>query len=119
MNSKAAIDSAIAIHSLWKRHLLDAIENGTSEFNVEGVKKDTECQFGRWLNSISNEERNTKEFIEVCSLHIEFHKVAAEILELAITGYKKEALNILSHGGNYGKISEKLIAALNDWKSKL
>jgi hypothetical protein len=119
MISKEAIDSALTAHSQWKKRLQEAIEKGMSEFKVDVVNKDNACQFGQWLYSLPEKEKSSPDFIKVKDLHAEFHKTAAEILGLAINGKEEEALKKMEFGGGYGKITGKLILALNDWKEKL
>lgn len=119
MISKEAIDTALYAHSLWKKRLQEAIENGRSEFLVETVKKDNACQFGQWLYGLTEAEKGKEDFKNIQTLHAEFHKTAAEILALAVSGRKEEALKKIEFGGGYGKITGKLVLALNDWKSKL
>lgn len=119
MVSKEEIDAALAAHSLWKKRLLDAITTGQSEFQVEIVKKDNACQFGKWLYSLPDEVKNETDFTKIKDLHAEFHKTAATILEFAVTGQKETALKKMETGGGYGSITGKLVLALNDWKIKL
>ena len=119
MVTKETLDNALSAHALWKKRLQEAIENGKSDFQVSVVQKDTECQFGKWLYSVSEQEKTSDDFVKVKNLHAEFHKTAAEILQLAINGDKVEALKNIEMGGAYGRITGKLIIALNAWKSKI
>jgi hypothetical protein len=117
MISTENIDAALAAHSAWKKRLLESIEMGKSEFKVDVVRKDNACQFGQWLYSIPQEERNNRELSNIINLHAEFHKTASAILELALNGKKEEALKRLEHGGDYGRITGKLVLALNNLKN--
>jgi hypothetical protein len=117
--TKEAIDSALTAHAAWKKRLQDAIDKGTSEFKVEVVEKDNVCQFGQWLYSLQEDDTFTQDYAKAKDLHAEFHKTAASVLEKAINGSKEEALKIMEFGGGYGKITGKLVIALNEWKSKL
>jgi hypothetical protein len=117
--TKEAIDSALTSHSLWKLRLHGTIETGNSVFNVDLVKDDNACQLGKWLNGLSKEEAGKPDFIKIKELHTEFHKAAAEILELALNGNKEEALKKIEHDEGYGKITKELVRALNEWKKKL
>jgi len=119
MLKKEAIEAALTAHSAWKARLLDAINNGESEFKPDVVKKDNACLFGQWLYKLSPEEAQGEDFVKVKALHAEFHEVASEILKLAVSGKKEEAIKKLEPGGGYGNISGKLVLALNNWKGKL
>jgi methyl-accepting chemotaxis protein len=117
--TKEAIDSALISHSLWKLRLQGTIETGSSVFNIDIVKDDHACQLGQWLNGLSTEEACGSDCIKIKELHAEFHKVAAEILELALNGNKEEALKKIEHEEGYVKITKELVRALNEWKKKL
>lgn len=119
MVTKEAIDSALSAHSQWKIRLHDAATSGTSEFKVEIVKKDNECQFGKWLYSFSQEEMKSEDYQKIKTLHSEFHMIAGDILNLATSGKKNEAMKLLEFGGSYGVTTGKLVLALNNWKNKL
>jgi hypothetical protein len=119
MVTKEDLDNALSTHALWKKRLQEAIENGKSEFQVSVVQKDNACQFGQWLYNFSEQEKQSDDYIKVKDLHAEFHKTAADILQLAINGDKFEALKRIESGGGYSRITGKLIIALNSWKSKV
>ena len=119
MISTEAIDAALTAHTQWKKRLHDALKTGQSEFQVAVVKRDNACQFGQWLYGLSQEERNSDECKKVIELHAEFHKTAAEILDLALRGKKEEALTLLQFGGAYGIVSGRLVLALQAWKGKV
>lgn len=44
--NKVEITNAIAAHGKWKQRLIDAIENGNSEFTAQRLKVDNLCDFG-------------------------------------------------------------------------
>jgi methyl-accepting chemotaxis protein len=119
MITKEAIDSALNSHSLWKERLQEAITKGQSEFQVTVVKRDNACQFGKWLYGIPEEEKSSQEYKNIRSLHAEFHRIAGEILELALNGDTEEALNKLESGGSYQRISGRLVLVLNKWRDGL
>ncbi len=119
MIPKEAIDAALAAHTQWKKRLQDAVASGRSDFKVNDVRKDNVCEFGRWLYGLSESERQINACKEVMGLHAEFHKTAAEILELALQGKKEDAQKQLEYGGTYSHISGKLVLALNAWKNSL
>jgi methyl-accepting chemotaxis protein len=119
MVTKEAIDAALAAHAQWKKRLQDAISTGQSEFKAEVVKKDNACQFGQWLYSLPSQDTKSEDFNNVKALHADFHTVAGEILALALSGKKQEALKMLESSGTYGSATGKLVLALQAWKNKI
>jgi len=119
MVTREAIDAALSAHAQWKKRLQDAIATGKSEFKADAVKKDDGCQFGQWLYGLTGEDTKSDMYTKVKSLHADFHKTAGDILELALTGKKEEALKKLEAGGPYGSATGKLVLALQAWKDKL
>ncbi len=119
MVNKEAIEAALAAHAQWKKRLQDAIEAGQSTFRVEDVRKDNVCQFGQWLHGLPEADRQSAAFMKVRELHGTFHKIAGEILHLALSGKKAEALRALEFGGPYGKATGELVLALQTWKKQI
>lgn len=119
MASREAIDAGLTAHDLWKKRLHDAIEHGTSEFTAEAVRTDNACEFGTWLYSLPQAERESEPCKNILALHARFHRTAAEILELALRGNREEALAKVAYGGVYSFISGKLVLELNKWKETL
>jgi hypothetical protein len=118
MISSQLIDEALLAHAKWKKRLQDAIAIGSSEFQVETVRRDDACPFGQWLHSVQAHEQ-TEEYRKILQLHAEFHRTAAEILRSAVQGQRPKAEAMLGAGGEYSRISGTLVLALNTWKSKL
>ena len=119
MVTKEAIDAALSAHSQWKKRLQDAIATGQSEFKADSVKRDNTCQFGQWLHGLPIADTKSDDYNLIKTLHADFHKIAGEILELALSGKKNEALKNLETGGPYGRATGKLVLALQAWKEKL
>jgi len=119
MDQKEAIIAALGAHAQWKNRLMEAVNKGESEWTVEKVKKDNECSFGQWLYNLPYEMKTGDDYEKVKELHAEFHKTAGEILQMALSGKKEEAMKKLEYGGGYGSISGKLVFALNNWKEKV
>lgn len=111
------ITAAIGAHSLWKGRLLRAIDTGASEFDPANVDPDDRCEFGQWLHrTIDAAQKTGNDYKDVKALHATFHKEAARILRLAVTGKKDEARTLLQ--GDYAKLSMQLVQKLSDWKRK-
>ncbi|MEI7741995.1 MAG: CZB domain-containing protein [bacterium] len=114
------IDPAIGAHGMWKAHLRDAIENGTSEFQPNVVATDNNCAFGKWLHGdISPELKNSKTYPTIVQYHATFHKEAAKILQLALIGEKDEAEKKMSALSEFAAISSSLTSTMVEWKKSL
>jgi len=113
------IDKAVMAHKEWKDKLENAINAGRSDLNPLVVKTDNACEFGKWLYSLSAADKANVTFNTIKELHAEFHKIAGDILQLAVNGQKEDAIKKLSFGGTYGIASSKLTTALYEWKKKL
>jgi hypothetical protein len=55
-------------------------------------------------------------FEEVVKLHTEFHQAAAEVLELALSGRKKDGEAAIGLGSRFSLVSSKLTMAMSAWK---
>lgn len=119
MITTETIDNALAAHVNWKKRLQEALITGKSDYKVHIVEKDDLCPFGKWLYSLSDQEKNSDDYAKILKLHAEFHTAAAEILELALKGKKEEAQKNLEFGGKFGQISGRLVIALQTWRNKL
>lgn len=119
MVTKDAIDTALTAHAQWKKRLQDAVETGQSSFQAEDVRKDNACQFGQWLYALSDADKKSAMVTKVRELHASFHKAAGDILHLALSGKKAEALKALEFGGPYGKATGELVLALQAWKQQI
>ncbi len=115
------IDKAIVAHSSWKARLQEAIKTGKSDATPAVVKTNNQCAFGKWLYgpSVTPELQASPHFKTVCELHTQFHKAAAEILDLALRGKKDEATKLIAFGGQYMVISGKMVATLSEWKKSM
>jgi len=119
MIKKGAIEAAIIAHQQWKVKLYEVINTGETSLNVNSVRKDNICLFGQWINNLTPEELDCGHYKKVKDYHTQFHIVAADILELAISGKRNEALDRLQDGFEYDDISIRMTRALNAWKEKL
>ncbi len=115
------IDKAIGAHGMWKHRLKMAIETGKFDSPVETIHMDNQCDFGKWLDgpTLTLTDKTSKHFKTVTELHEEFHKTAARVAVLAVSGITAEAEKVMSVGGEYSEISMKLTAAMMEWKKIL
>ena len=119
MNETEHINRAIAAHAQWKTRLRQAIESGKSEWTADSVRPDNLCEFGKWLCSSSSAETTTERWKTIKALHTEFHKEAARILALALTGRKAEAAAAVALGSHFSKTSADLTLTLATWRDSL
>jgi hypothetical protein len=116
---KQDIAKFIGQHGIWKSHLRQAIDSGKSSHDVANVRREDRCEFGKWLKELPVDDRNSKHFRTVSSLHSEFHQAAAKVLELASSGKKAEAEKALASGGSYASVSSKLTQEMTSWMNSL
>jgi hypothetical protein len=112
------ITAAIDAHTQWFVKLCIAIHSGTSQFKPEIVRTDDNCEFGKWLRS-DFPDRNMPNIQEIKLLHAKFHQQAAEVLALAITGKRDEALKLLEIASGIRKSSTELVGKLMQFKTNL
>ena len=116
MQDTAKIVHAIAAHAKWKFYLRQAIETGKSKWTVAEVQPDDRCELGAWLLALPPDDRNSQHFEEVCRLHTEFHKEAAEVLQLALAGRREDAEAAIAQGSRFAKVSTRLTITMTDWR---
>jgi len=105
------IDRAIFGHSRLKFHLKNAIETARSDFKYEEIKDPHACPLGEWLDS--PEGQVLPNYAELTEIHKDFHKEAAQVLDLALQGKKNEAkLSIQPLTSKFSKLSSQLVNTL-------
>jgi methyl-accepting chemotaxis protein len=112
MITAEVLDHAIAAHAKWKYRLREAIDTGTSQWRAQDVRTDNACEFGKWLIEMPVSQRLSKHYKTVRDLHAQFHKVAADVLELALAGLKDEANAAIAIGSRFAAVSSKLTMAV-------
>ena len=113
------ITKAIGAHGAWKRRLEAVIKEGRSDVPPERVAPDNHCDFGKWLYALPIAEQNAAQFKKVQALHATFHKEAANVIRMALSGNVAAAEKSMAVGGAYGNISADLTGAMMDWKKAL
>ncbi len=119
MISIYSIEQAIGAHEAWKHHLQMVIDKASTDIPVERIRGDKHCIFGIWLygHDLSEEDKAHARYKIVVNLHAQFHKVAAQVAELALAGKQEEAGALLH--GEYALVSDRLTSAMVDWKAAL
>ncbi len=104
--------SALDAHRAWTTRLQQAIDTGTSTTSVEVAGKDDRCAFGKWLHGPDLfHDREPDRWQQLHDLHERFHRNAAQILDLAISGHADQATERL-HSGDVLDVQRQLEAAL-------
>lgn len=118
MASVEELDKAIGAHGLWKARLKLAIDTGKTDTPVEIIRQDDQCAFGKWLYgpTLTSMDKSSRHFNAVRQLHAEFHRTAARVVQLAVSGKKAEANAMMAMNGEYAAISGKLTQAMMEWK---
>jgi hypothetical protein len=116
MQDPERIVLAIAAHAKWKFYLRQAIETGKSKWTVTEVRPADCCEFGAWLLALPPGDRDSEHYEDVCRLHTEFHKEAAEVLKLALAGRREEAETAIAQGSRFAKVSTKLTITMTAWR---
>ena len=119
MDNVTDIEQAIQTHTQWMSQLRQAVLDALSGIDVQTVRADSHCEFGKWLRGpgLSANDRLTDHYLEVRRLHAEFHDLAGKIVELAAAGRVAEAYTLLY--GEYITLSGRLILARRAWQASL
>jgi hypothetical protein len=113
------ITSAIAAHSHWKKRLRDAIATGKSDFVVDKVRRDDQCDFGTWLHgSIDAGGHKSPHYSTVKDLHAKFHVEAARILGMALGGKQADAEAAMQPGTTFMTLSSNLTSEMVRWRDE-
>lgn len=115
MTLQEQIKTAIGNHGLWKARLASAIENQASEFSPVTVRRDDQCEFGKWLQTVAPSMNGSSSYRKCSELHSQFHGAAAKVLEMALAGKKEPAKQSMAASGEFAKTSGALTVAMMDW----
>lgn len=99
----------------WHPRLHKAIVLGQCEVGPAEASREDACAFGRWLMEL---EAGGQHNARAAELHRRFHLAAAHILEIAQSGRKLEALELLSAEGEYAGIYSELMLEMEGWKKQ-
>lgn len=119
MTVQEQIKAAIGVHGMWKSRLHSAIDHGSSEFTPGKVRRDDQCDFGKWLAAAAPSARSSPDYQKCVELHRQFHGAAAKVLELAIAGNKDAAKEAMKAGGDFARTSGALTMAMMAWSCRL
>ena len=112
------IENAIQVHCAWADRLRVAINTGSCDLTPKTAGRDNVCAFGKWLYSaaIPDDAKSLPGYQNAITSHANFHKNAAKVLELALTGKKPEALQHMDTTSEYEISSVTLTLILRGWQ---
>jgi len=115
----AEIEEAIGNHALWMLRLREAVFQAHPPVDVDEVRAEDQCEFGKWLHGsrLSVEDRASSVYQDVRRLHADFHRLAAQVVELAASGKTRDAYALLY--GEYITMSGRLAIAMRAWQDTL
>lgn len=111
MGLKEDIADAIQAHGAWKAKFRDYL-SGKTAIDLATVGQTHCCKLGQWLEHEGLRLLPQKDHDEVCKLHAEFHRVAAEVTgkikQKDFNGARKD----LAPDGVFNQASHNLMACL-------
>ena len=111
---KQRAETVIKAHIRWFQHLRKAVDTGESDMVPATVAMDTECEFGKWVQSDLRGLCSADLREEIERLHADFHVTAAAILRLALDGRQADARARLGGRSELGKLSKRLIQKVQE-----
>lgn len=78
------IDSAIRLHTQWRRQFLNAFAGGN--YVDMPLSEHRGCMLAKLLNEAEGIDRQSADFCQLVVIHDRFHAMANEILELSNNG---------------------------------
>ena len=104
--------AALEAHEAWNAKLRQAIETGDCPTPVEQAARDDACTFGKWLHGNPTFQReHPDQWQKLHDLHEQFHRLAAAVLECALSGRKAEAER-LARATEFETVKQQLRSAL-------
>lgn len=110
------ITRAISAHGAWKRRLTAALASRSHAEDVSTVARSDVCAFGRWLQDTSPSTADAAVHRTSGILHAQFHRQAADVLQLITTGDLARAKSSLEPGGGFAEASRQLTKTMIEWR---
>lgn len=107
-------DEAIRAHTTWKSRIAAYLRRPDGSLDPKVVGSDCECPLGRWLA----QQGPRDDLWDLVTLHTQFHKEAARIVQRADAGQPLSAETALGAASPYGTVSSKLFHRLTELRSK-
>ena len=113
-------DEAITAHRQWKVRLRAVIDATSKEVLDPGnIAVDNKCVLGQWIHGDARQYLQLAQYTSLVQEHANFHKCAAEVLQLAQTGQKDRAKMLLDVDGPFTEASIRTINAIRHLRRKV
>lgn len=97
----------IGTHVMWKQRLTALLAGeSTEKLEPEFIRPDDRCALGQWIYGEGASMSHLPRYEEIRELHAQFHRNAADVVQLYASGQIDEARSLLN--GEYSKLSERL-----------
>lgn len=107
MSMKSEVAAALQAHAPWRKKFKD-IRNGRVPFDLATISATDQCFFGNWLANEGYRMIPSELHDEICTVHAEFHRIAAEIIQKIKEKRFAEAQGDISPDGSLNRASERL-----------
>ena len=111
MAMKSEIEAALHAHSAWREHFKDIL-NGRAPFDLKSIGASDQCTLGKWLINEGQRMIPAELHDEICTVHQDFHHIAAEIIQKIKDKRYAEAHEDISLDGPLNLTSLKLRSLL-------
>ncbi|OYY45750.1 MAG: hypothetical protein B7Y56_06565 [Gallionellales bacterium 35-53-114] len=111
MSIKSEITAALQAHTAWRERFKDIL-NGRAPFDLNSIGAPEHCTLGIWLANEGQRMIPAGLYDEICTLHRDFHRIAAEVIQKIKDKRYAEANEDISLEGPLNLTSLKLRSLL-------
>jgi len=111
MGMKSEIEAALQAHAAWREHFKDILY-GRASFDLADINSTDHCNLGKWLANEGHRMIPSELHDEICTVHQEFHHIAAEIIQKIKEKRYTEAKKDIELDGSLNQTSIRLRSLL-------
>ncbi|KAB8039947.1 hypothetical protein GCL60_06710 [Silvanigrella paludirubra] len=105
-------DDAVKAHTAWKVKLFNYLKNPDKSLDHNIVCKDNVCDLGKWIYKVENKFSTNKNYLKLKSIHADFHKEAANIVQRIDNGEKINETDITGNNSKFNTLSNEIVSLL-------